>query len=750
MADPTVETRARLLEVETALANTIAREVALLKDRNYLEGRAAQLTAEQVQEHKNLTTSLTSANAQVIRSVGLNTDLARSYRDVGSASSGARSSITDSKGATEFLQKSTAATIDTLISFRDELEGISEDRYDFVTSISEAIGGSSRFYALYAKDVSSFNEEIGSYQADNLARTRTYYNNLGALAKVGGQDLTEAQMQVIGSIGAGADAFQKGQFAARKFFGLSTGFLKEGDQMIPDSFFRIQGVPIDVVFGSAEAAMRPLTELLADETLTKTFSERINDEKSARAVVDDTMRMSTAIKAFGITSAQTTELVRLNYINTGEASTDYFNSVVKAATYGEKAFGYSSQLIISDVIKMSNNFDTFGFRSAEDLAKISAAAHDAHLSISDLQNVMGKFNTFESAAGAVGQLNAALGTNFDALEMMTLKFEDPAQFIQRLRDGFMAAGKTFEDLPQTYRTMITQQLGITMEGLRGIMDGSARNLDDLTKRQEDASALYESSGTTETERQIALDEIVKGRVKITGEMNRAAGDMIEQAQRAANRYENTTNIYIQRTREISDSINDAASKIASETAPKFTEQIEKQVKAMSTILVGVLSNAKLTKDAITGILQGVALAIAEADRLATDFEKNHPGFMKAFTLAGEVPVATAGATDPGTHVKDLYVSPGGSTVVTANFGEMNEKTFTLDKRDALVAKPPPEPVTAPATAQRNNLPAVSDAVRASLQSVGTSLRIELDVGQLTDLVLRDIMMNKPSVFGGIA
>jgi hypothetical protein len=82
---------------------------------------------------------------------------------------------------------------------------------------------------------------------------------------------------------------------------------------------------------------------------------------------------------------------------------------------------------------------------------------------------------------------------------------------------------------------------------------------------------------------------------------------------------------------------------------------------------------------------------------------------------------------------------------------MNERSFELDKRDALVAKPPAEPAqaAAPAPAQRNNLPAVSDAIRASLQGVGTSLRIELDVGQLTDLVLRDIMLNKPNVFGGI-
>lgn len=752
MADPTVETRARLLEVETALAETIAREVALLQDRNRLEGRAAQLTAAQVEEHNNLTRALTSANAQVVRNAGLNTDLARAYRDVGTSSSTARSSIGGVSDATGLFGSAAGATIDQLVQFREELQGISEDRYDFVTSISEAIGGSSRFYALNAKDVKTFNDEMQSYQVDNLDRMQTYYQNLGTLAKVNGKDLTDTQMAVIGSVGAGADAFQKGQFAARQFFGLASGFRKDEEgQILPDGFFRIQGIPVEDVFGSAAAAMQPLTDILSDETLTTAFSKRIHDEESAEAVINDTLRMSTAIKAYGISSAQATELVRLNYINTGEASTDFFNTVVKAATFGEKAFGYSSQLIISDVIKMSNNFDTFGFRSADDFAKISAAAHDAHLTISDLQNVMGKFNTFESAAGAVGQLNAALGTNFDALEMMTLKFEDPAQFIQRLRDGFMAAGKTFEDLPQTYRTMITQQLGITMEGLRGIMDGSARNLDDLTQKQEDANALYDKAGETEEERRAALDEIVKGRVKITGDMIESAGNMVEQAQRAANRYENTTNQYIQRTAEIADSINDAAATIAKGTIPALTKQIETQVAAMSKILVGVLSNTKLTEDAITSIKAATAAAYAEADRLATDFEKNHPGFMQAVAAAGGVPTVTAGATSPATPAQDLYVSPGGSTVVTANFGEMNERSFELDKRDALVAKPPaePAPAAAPAPAQRNNLPAVSDAIRASLQGVGTSLRIELDVGQLTDLVLRDIMLNKPNVFGGI-
>jgi hypothetical protein len=79
---------------------------------------------------------------------------------------------------------------------------------------------------------------------------------------------------------------------------------------------------------------------------------------------------------------------------------------------------------------------------------------------------------------------------------------------------------------------------------------------------------------------------------------------------------------------------------------------------------------------------------------------------------------------------------------------MNQKSYSLDRRDELVAKPPPEKTPPPAPA-KPAVPALADAVRASLVGVGTSLRIELDVGQLTDLVLRDIMMNKPNVFGGL-
>ena len=357
---------------------------------------------------------------------------------------------------------------------------------------------------------------------------------------------------------------------------------------------------------------------------------------------------------------------------------------------------------------------------------------------------MGKFNTFESAAGAVGQLNAALGTNFDALELMQLKFDDPAMFIQRLREGFLSAGKTFEEIPATYKMMITQTAGITMEGLRGILDGSVSSLDELTSQQESAEAAYNKAGTSEAERQKALDEAIKLRVKLTGDTIENAKSFTEQAERAANRFANTSNGYIERTAAISDNINTSATKFTQELIPKFNTLIETTANNLSGIIMGSLESAG--NALISDFAAQVQTMLQTMGKAVQDFQKNYPGFYDPKKAAPPIFAPSA----PPSSAGDIYVSPGGSTVVTANFGDMNQKSFKLDARDELVAKPPPPAeVRAPTPVARPELPAVSDAIRASLQGVGTSLRIELDVGQLTDLVLRDIMMNKPNVFGGV-
>ena len=100
---------------------------------------------------------------------------------------------------------------------------------------------------------------------------------------------------------------------------------------------------------------------------------------------------------------------------------------MKSAEVASLAYGLSSEEIVADTITMMNNVQMFGFRTPDEFARISKAARDAHASVSELAGVMGKFDTFETAASAVGDLNATLGTNFDALELMTLKYTDQSR-----------------------------------------------------------------------------------------------------------------------------------------------------------------------------------------------------------------------------------------------------------------------------------------------------------------------------------
>jgi len=637
---------------------------------------------------------------------------------------------------------------DQLMGANLRLRDMSIERVNTVRAIAEVVGGSSRMFIQTATDAKTATDQISSAQEGLAAKVSTYYKTIGYVGPIALDSLTDAQAKFIAGVNNTDEAFLNTQGAMTEFYSLASGFKEKNGQLVRDDFFRVQGVPLMDVMGGTIEAFQPFLTILQDDNLRQPFARDMLNPQDIDKSLQDLKRIDVAIKGLGVTSEQVRDLVRLNYIREGEATADYFNDVVKSAEMGQSAFGYNAQLIVSDVLKMSQNIDMFGFRSTDEFAKISARAHDLHVSITELQGVMGKFDTFESAAQTVGQLNAALGTNYDAMELMHLKYEDPAMMLEKLREGLLATGKSFDEIPITYKRMITQQLGITMEGLRGLLDGNVRSLEELSATQESANKEFQDVGKSDDERQAFLDAKLEQRVKINNQMLESAQDVHAQAVRAAKIFANTG---LEMSRTASD-LNDTVGRLAA-------TYVEKGGESYRTVLMGVRQvDAELSKLAagaaatslttLSKTLEPIARKVVNElfDALIDQLQKLTGNKITPADIAA----ARAGvAQTQAKPTQDLYVSPGGSTVVTANFGEMNEKSFSLDKRDELVAKPPAEPAPAPPPAPRASLPAVTDAVRASLQGVGTSLRIELDVGQLTDLVLRDIMLNKPNVFGGI-
>lgn len=715
--------------------------------------------AQANQEYQNNLAILKAQNAEIQkydRSIQVSRDNSAAMYRANTQGAASSSSAFDALGGT------LRAFNDEMFNAAARLEDLSAERRELTNEIARSIGGSSRLFNELATDAANSAEMIGAINENVVGKMRRYYQDFGNVAGTAVGNLKEAQLEFIGQVNSTDSSFARAQSAMDEFYRNATGFKKgDGGKLVPDSFFMVQGVPLMDVMGGTKQAFQPFLDILKDETLQQPFGSKMLDPDNMEKSLRDLKRIDVAMLGLGIRSDQVTELVRTNYIRSGEASTDYFSEVVKAAEIGQNAFGYNAQMIVGDIIKMTQNIDVFGFRSGDEFAKIASRAKDLHMTIADLQGAMGKFDTFESAAQTVGQLNAALGTNLDAFELMTLKYEDPALMLEKLREGLLSTGKSFDEIPITYKRMVTQQLGITMEGLRGLMDGNVRSLDEMTAQQEAARDKLEG-GLKPDQAQAAFDLRLEARVKEATGLVKSSQDISAMAERAAKVFAQNGVAVSNMAEKTSDSLKILAKEYTGAVAPAIVE-ITKAVKYADQIFTKAAAESarqaiiepKFQAAVQQAITSTVTSIMSQLEKVLKDVFKLSPQQIQDLK---DQKSPTPGTTQVQTRSGQDVVMKGeldeGDRVILSNYGSILRSTL-IDKRDTLVASPPASEASVTTTENvaaappRLNLPAASDAVRASLQSVGSSLRIELDVGQLTDLVLRDIMMNKPNVFGGI-
>jgi hypothetical protein len=284
----------------------------------------------------------------------------------------------------------------------------------------------------------------------------------------------------------------------------------------------------------------------------------------------------------------------------------------------------------------------------------------------------------------------------------------------------------------------------------------------MTQQQEGARSEFEKTMSSE-EQQRALDARLESRVKLNEGMIRSARDITALSERAAKVFAQNGVAVSEMAERTNDGLHRLAREYTQTATPAIKELLNTLTKADD---IFATASTKFASDTISsGTIQKSVKAAAElfAREVSEQLEKLIQATFgvseqDAKDLAsGKVPPKTV---KPSPAAQDLVMKgelEEGDRVILSNYGSILRSTL-IDPRDTLIASPPatevkrpeaPAPASPPTPPARPPVPALADAVRASLTGVGTSLRIELDVGQLTDLVLRDIMMNKPNVFGGI-
>ena len=203
--------------------------------------------------------------------------------------------------------------------------------------------------------------------------------------------------------------------------------------------------------------------------------------------------MSENSKASLIGTAAELERVGISAGMTGEGMNTLTRSMGMSAKSAEKqwkgmaasaaSFGKTPAQFAADFKAASGVLMAHGPKMMGVFKDLAATAKATGMSMDKLLSVAAKFDTFDSAAGAVGNLNALLGGDYlNTLEMMNMTENER---IQALKGSLEMAGKNFDQMERFERKAIAEQMGMDEAQLAATMKSSGR---EARKARRDAKA----------------------------------------------------------------------------------------------------------------------------------------------------------------------------------------------------------------------------------------------------------------------
>jgi hypothetical protein len=200
--------------------------------------------------------------------------------------------------------------------------------------------------------------------------------------------------------------------------------------------------------------------------------------KAAAALEDSLLPLTLANKKVGGTAAFNTEMllklqqayklsaedlgkIGTRAVGMGKTVSSVLLSGEKAARKYAKAFGLNTNTVIKDIGKLMTDFETFGHRSSEELANVSAAARVLGTSL-DAVKKMEIYDDFDQAAMAASKASQYFGMMIDPMELFLANDEDRLKIIKERAD---LAGVDLASMDRRDRKAFSKVLGVSMKDL---------------------------------------------------------------------------------------------------------------------------------------------------------------------------------------------------------------------------------------------------------------------------------------------
>jgi len=267
--------------------------------------------------------------------------------------------------------------------------------------------------------------------------------------------------------------------AASTAFASATGFGNQFNQTMRDA--QQQGNYLGVTMDGAGKAT---------QSLAAGFTNFVNISSDSKAALVSNVAQ---LERIGVSADTSAGLINFFNQNLGMTAEEGVRVTKEMAMMGRE-LGMTSGQITKDFQAALPTLAVYGDRSQEVFKGLAAAAKVAGVEMSKLLGLAGKFDTFASAADTTGKLNAILGTQMSAVDLLRQSEE---QRIETLIANMQAQGRSFKDMDRFTQKAIAAAAGIDdlaeAQRIFGMDIGQFRNYQDAMSKSAEVQKKFEDA-----------------------------------------------------------------------------------------------------------------------------------------------------------------------------------------------------------------------------------------------------------------
>ena len=192
----------------------------------------------------------------------------------------------------------------------------------------------------------------------------------------------------------------------------------------------------------------------AFETLFSSFRGFQNESAATQNNLAATVA---GLEKLGVGAGESSEVINFMNINLGKSGIESARLTKQLALTG-KSIGMTAKQMMSGYKESLKSLAVYGNGATKVFTNLASQAKAAGVEVSALLGLAEKFDTFSGAADAAGKLNAILGTQLSATELLTMKEDER---IETLISSIQAQGIAFKEMGKFEQQAVAAAAGIS-------------------------------------------------------------------------------------------------------------------------------------------------------------------------------------------------------------------------------------------------------------------------------------------------